>query len=230
MDNRTRLAGRIILVAACGVLLGVIGTTIAQEESSVLVNKPAELILEAPVIEAPPLPPPSNPAKVVAPPATQRDAKQQPRTTARRPFMRPAVPKQQVPAAPNRRDSTSVRLTVAEEQMPAPDGAAPPEQQVAELDVRPAPPIEYDTDGDARDMYRESGQVDLVMVTQNPADGCLYEIPLCVPGCCVGEPTVSAGRGIFGRGLVEYCWSCGFKAEVKFRQILGDVKVEYEGD
>ena len=74
-------------------------------------------------------------------------------------------------------------------------------------------------------------QIELVMVTKNlAADGCYYEIPLCVPGCCVGEPTVSGGRGIFGRGIVEYCWSCGFRAEVKFRHILGDVKVEYEGD
>jgi hypothetical protein len=80
-------------------------------------------------------------------------------------------------------------------------------------------------------MYRHTGQIELVMVTQNPADGCYYEIPLCIPSCCVGEPTMSAGHGIFGRGVVEYCWpSCGFRAIVKFRHVLGDVRVDYEGD
>jgi len=78
-------------------------------------------------------------------------------------------------------------------------------------------------------MYR-SGQIQMVMVTQDPADGCCYEIPLCIPACCTGAPTISSGHGIFGRGVVEYCWSCGFRAKVKFRHVRGDVKVEYDGD
>ena len=68
------------------------------------------------------------------------------------------------------------------------------------------------------------------MLTKDPADGCMYEIPMCIPACCVGDPSVSGGRGIFGRGVVEYCWPCGFRAIVKFRHVLGNVKVEYEGD
>jgi hypothetical protein len=86
-----------------------------------------------------------------------------------------------------------------------------------------------DTDRGARRMYRSSGEVELVMIVQNPADGCLYEIPLCVPACCTGEPVMKERRGLLGRGVVEYCWDCGFTATVKFRQILGDVKVEYNG-
>jgi hypothetical protein len=78
-------------------------------------------------------------------------------------------------------------------------------------------------------MYR-SGEVRLVMLTKDPADGCSYEIPMCIPACCEGEPRVSGGRGILGRGVVEFCWSCGFRAKVKFRHVLGDVKVKYEGD
>ncbi len=121
--------------------------------------------------------------------------------------------------------------------MPAPAGAVPiVEGPVASappaasgVKVRPTPPIEYDTDRDARRMYR-SGQVSIVMLTEDPSDGCAYEIPLCIPACCEGEPKMSCGRGIFGRGVVEYCWPCGFRAIVKFRHVLGDVKVEYEGD
>jgi hypothetical protein len=125
-----------------------------------------------------------------------------------------------------RRVPATTALNITPEPMPAPVA------DEAEFEVKPTPPIVYDTDRDARRMYRSSGDVDIVMVTQNPADGCYYEIPLCVPGCCVGEPTVSSGRGIFGRGVVEYCWpSSGFRAIVKFRQIVRcDVKVEYEGD
>jgi hypothetical protein len=142
--------------------------------------------------------------------------------------MRPAQPKQQVPGDRNQHRDPAGRLTADEELIPPPQDALP-EDRVA-LDIRPTPPIEYDTDGDARDMYRATGEIELVMVTQNPADGCYYEIPMCIPGCCEGEPQVSSRRGIFGRGVVEYCWDCGFRAEVRFRHILGDVKVDYEGD
>jgi hypothetical protein len=67
------------------------------------------------------------------------------------------------------------------------------------------------------------------MVTENPADHCLYEIPLCIPACVTGEPSVSSHCGLFGRGVVEYCWPCGFEVIVKFRNI-GDIRVDYEGD
>jgi hypothetical protein len=104
-----------------------------------------------------------------------------------------------------------------------------PAPETTEAIVRPTPHITTDTDRGARRMYRDSGEVELVMVVKNPADGCLYEIPLCVPACCTGEPTMNEWRGLFGRGVVEYCWDCGFRATVKFRHILGDVKVEYDG-
>ena len=43
-------------------------------------------------------------------------------------------------------------------------------------------------------------------------------------------PTTPVHHASFGRGVVEYCWACGFRAKVKFRHVLGDVKVDYEGD
>ena len=78
-------------------------------------------------------------------------------------------------------------------------------------------------------MYR-SGQIELLMVTQDPSDGCCYEIPLSYSACCTGEPRVAGGKGLLGCGVVEYCWPCGFRAIVKFRHLLGDVRVDYEGD
>jgi hypothetical protein len=207
-----------VLAALCG-LTGSLAAR-AQEESSVLVEKNAEAAAEAPELmppaNQPTLPPPQR--------ATADDSASQPaRPAAKRPFMRPADP----------RDPGRGKLTAAEEPMPAPAGSIvnhPPLVTDVVIDTRPTPPIKYDTDGDARRMYRRSGQIDVIMVTENPADGCFYEIPLCIPACCTGEPTISGGRGIFGRGVVEYCWPCGFRAIVKFRHILGDVRVDYEGD
>ncbi|MCI0332295.1 MAG: hypothetical protein L0228_03590 [Planctomycetes bacterium] len=191
---------------------------LANDEASVLVEKKSVHAAGAPLLTPPTseqtLPPPAKPATV-------RASKQPAEQSAKPPFMRPAEPQRRVPAA--------TALAVNEEPMPAPE-APLAEPESPGVEVRPAPPIEYDTDGDARRMYRKSGQVELVMIAQNPADGCFYEIPMCIPACCTGEPIVSSGRGIFGRGVVEYCWECGFRAIVKFRHVLGDVKVEYEGD
>jgi len=217
--QHTRIA-QFSMIAASVCLAGWISLADAKQESSVLVQKKTAPAATAPQLIPPanaenvqPLPPPSKPAVQPAP-------QQSTATTPKQPFMRPAEPRRRVQA--------TTALSVVEESMPAPEPGVIFDSP--EFEVRPAPPIEYDTDGDARDMYRESGEVKIVMVTQNPADGCYYEIPLCIPGCCVGEPRMSGGRGLLGRGVVEYCWECGFRAEVKFRHILGDVKVEYEGD
>jgi hypothetical protein len=226
-----RIATLTALGACCSLAVWISSTSAKPEEASVLVNKPAVTSTQGPI-----LPPPAKPAsptkdffkpkEPAAPPAAQSKSSQlieptQPPTksTVKRPFMRPAAP----------REPARGLLSAQTEPMPAPEGqplAAPPAR---DPNVRPAPPIEYDTDHDARKMYR-TGQVQLVMVTQDPSDGCLYEIPMCIPACCTGEPKISSGRGLFGRGVVEYCWPCGFRAEVKFRHLLGDVKVEYEGD
>ena len=221
-----------------------IGSAYAKEES-VLVNKPTTSVVQT----GPVLPPPSNPNAPVAngntsgdvfapspapttkvqPLPTPPQSLQQPpqNSTVKRPFMRPAVP----------REPAQGRLVVGEEAMPMPPGAvvvqqgpALPAPPITEgLNVKPAPPIKYDTDHDARKMLR-AGKIDLVMITIDPADGCAYEIPMCIPACCVGDPQVKGGVGILGRGKVEYRWPCGFRAIVKFRHILGDVEVEYEGD
>jgi hypothetical protein len=224
---------RIAAIGAICSLVAWIGTSIAQEETSVLVTKPAVAVSEGPA-----LPPPANPNQQSAspelsveplPPVPPQPPTRPPQANrVKRPFLRPAEPKTSGPRAAKESREVAGRLTSAEEPIPPPEGNR--QTDMAALDIRPTPPIEYDTDGDARDMYRATGEIELVMVTQNPADGCYYEIPMCIPGCCEGEPRVSSGRGIFGRGVVEYCWECGFRAEVRFRHILGDVKVDYEGD
>jgi hypothetical protein len=100
---------------------------------------------------------------------------------------------------------------------------APPQGAVT---VHPVARIDYDVTHRARRLFGGSPFVEISMVTQNPADGCLYEIPLCLPACCTGEPKVTSYCGLMGRGVVVYCYECGLEIEVKFR-LRGDVEVEY---
>jgi hypothetical protein len=234
--SRWNKVSKLSALGACCSLAVWIGSINASQtspqETSVLVKKPSAKSTEGPV-----LPPPAKPANTTndpfapAQPAgptviqTQPKPAQTPRlqaptnSTVKRPFMQPAQP----------REPARGQLSAKIEPMPVPEGQPLAAPLVRDPNIHPAPPIEYDTDHDARKMYR-SGQVQLVMVTQDPSDGCCYEIPMCIPACCTGEPKVSGGKSLLGRGVVEYCWACGFRAKVKFRHLLGDVKVEYEGD
>ena len=96
----------------------------------------------------------------------------------------------------------------------------------AEIKAIPVAKIDYDYKRRAKKRFRGSPMVDVVMITENPADGCFYEIPMCLPACCTGEPTMHSYCGLFGRGVVVYCYECGLEIEVKFR-LRGDVEVEY---
>lgn len=216
IERWNRIAQLLAIGACCSLAVWINTTSAKDQEASILVKKP-----DVTATEGPTLPPPAKPTTdidIFAPPKSQQQpTAKQPAAPAKRPFMQAAQP----------RDSAQGK-SAAVEPMPPPsrDSTAPPEKLA---NVHPAPPIDYETHRKARRMYH-SGQVQMIMVTQDPADGCCYEIPICVPACCTDAPKVSSGRGIFGRGVVEYCWSCGFVAKVKFRHVLGDVKVDYEVD
>jgi len=253
IHNRNKIAALFAAVACAILAIWIDATHANPSEQSVLVlnpadnakpadtskqpdakraeTKPAVVTNTAPVLPPPIRPTPKAPASDVAMPPQKSGSA---RNTPKRPFMRPAVPRDV--------ESRERLAAYADPQALPPPADARPEfserslratpdlgENASQTKVHPAPPIKYDTDHDARKMYR-SGQVQLVMVTQDPADGCCYEIPMCIPACCTGEPKISSGRGIFGRGVVEYCWQCGFRAKVKFRHTLGDVRVDYEGD
>jgi hypothetical protein len=57
---------------------------------------------------------------------------------------------------------------------------------------------------------------------------CLVEVPVCVPACCEGAPTVCSHCGIFGRQVVEYSWCCGYHVKVIFDR-CGNVVVHTYG-
>lgn len=62
----------------------------------------------------------------------------------------------------------------------------------------------------------------------DPCTGCPIKIPVCLPGCCTGDPCVSGRCTIVGRGLVRFTWCCGFSATVRFSR-CGDILVTYRG-
>jgi hypothetical protein len=111
----------------------------------------------------------------------------------------------------------------------APAAEAPTTVATSAAECCPKPCVEYRTHLSARRMLRCTSQVQVTMAVDNPADckNCAVEIPMCIPCCCTGEPTVTSECGLLGRGIVEYCWPCGFRAKVVFRPALCDVVVHY---
>ena len=71
--------------------------------------------------------------------------------------------------------------------------------------------------------------IQTVLVVDNPARcGCTAAVPVCIPGCCTGEPCVKSRCGLFGRGIVTYEWCNGCRLTVTFNH-CGDVLVTYFG-
>lgn len=72
--------------------------------------------------------------------------------------------------------------------------------------------------------------IQTVLLVKNPADCrcCYVEVPVCIPACCTQPPCVDSRCGLFGRGIVDYEYCCGFRIRVIFRR-CGDVVVHYFG-
>jgi hypothetical protein len=66
--------------------------------------------------------------------------------------------------------------------------------------------------------------VKTVLKVKDPCTCCEIEVPVCLPACCKGEPTVCCGAGFLGRDVVTYEWCCGFSVRVAFKH-SGDLIV-----
>jgi hypothetical protein len=79
---------------------------------------------------------------------------------------------------------------------------------------------------------RSSGKptLHMVLLAKDPTKccDCVIQIPVCISGCCTDTPKVSGGRGLLGRGFVDYRWRCGAMVRVVFRK-CGDIIVHYYG-
>jgi hypothetical protein len=66
--------------------------------------------------------------------------------------------------------------------------------------------------------------VQTILKVKDPCTCCEVEVPVCLPACCKGEPTVCCGVGFLGRDVVAYEWCCGFSVRVAFKH-SGDLIV-----
>lgn len=66
--------------------------------------------------------------------------------------------------------------------------------------------------------------VQTILKVKDPCTCCEVDVPVCLPACCKGEPTVCCGVGFLGRDVVEYEWCCGFSVRVAFKR-SGDLIV-----
>jgi hypothetical protein len=70
-------------------------------------------------------------------------------------------------------------------------------------------------------------QIKTVLIVKDPQDCCCcVAVPVCLPGCCTGEPCVTSRCGILGRGIVRYDYDCGVRVTITFRA-RGDLVVTY---
>lgn len=62
------------------------------------------------------------------------------------------------------------------------------------------------------------GRNDTISTVLKVCDSCCgeIEIPVCLPCCCDGTPTVCTHNGILGRHSVTYKWCCGYRVKVVF--------------
>ena len=67
-----------------------------------------------------------------------------------------------------------------------------------------------------------------VLRLKNPCSCCEVEVPICMPACCKGEPTVCWTTGLFCRNVAIYEWCCGFRVRISFKH-CGDLIVHTWG-
>ena len=63
-----------------------------------------------------------------------------------------------------------------------------------------------------------------VLKLKDPCTCCEVEVPVCLPACCKGEPTICWTSGAFCRDVAIYEWCCGFSVRVTFKH-CGDLIV-----
>ena len=70
--------------------------------------------------------------------------------------------------------------------------------------------------------------MEMILQVKDPCTCCVVEVPVCIPACCTGAPTVCSHKGFLRHQVVEYSWPCGFFLKVVFDR-QGDIVVHYFG-
>ena len=56
----------------------------------------------------------------------------------------------------------------------------------------------------------------VVLQVCDPCTNCKYDVPVCIPCCCKGAPSVCYQRTLIGHGKVTFEWCCGYRVTVRF--------------
>lgn len=89
------------------------------------------------------------------------------------------------------------------------------------------PCITYREHGPQR--KKSCGTVTVMLGIQDPCNGCVYEVPVCMPECCCSEPRVVVEKGVpSGRAIGVYVWNCGYKVKIILDR-CGDITVHTFG-
>jgi hypothetical protein len=71
-------------------------------------------------------------------------------------------------------------------------------------------------------------KIEVILQVKDPCTCCIIEVPVCIPACCTGNPTVCCRSGFLGRHIVTYSWCCGVSVDIVFKR-NGCYFVRYHG-
>lgn len=108
-------------------------------------------------------------------------------------------------------------------QAPAPEAATAGGAMMGGSCCCPTPCITYRHHGHRKVCCGCAPSYETVLCATNPKTCCPVNIPVCVPGCCTGAPSMTCRHH-----TVRYEWCCGYKVTVRFKH-NGDVVVVSRG-
>lgn len=56
----------------------------------------------------------------------------------------------------------------------------------------------------------------VVLEVCHPCTECKFEVPVCIPACCQGTPSVCFQRTLIGSGKTVFEWSNGYRVVVRY--------------
>lgn len=75
-----------------------------------------------------------------------------------------------------------------------------------------------DAHGRHRDPCPPPPPVTVILPVCHPCTGCRYDVPVCIPACCVGAPCVRFERTLIGAGRTVYEWPTGYQVVVRYQK------------
>ena len=84
--------------------------------------------------------------------------------------------------------------------------------------VAPAPPAAAAPKVSCAPACNPCQKMNIILQVKDPCTCCIVEVPVCIPVCCTGNPSVCCHRGFLGRQIVTYSWCCGVSVDIIFKR------------